>query len=55
MIKKVGGVLNRLALVFSLFLVVYGFHKGYDLVELVIYNIYFVVMILAQVINLFRN
>ena len=33
-------VLDALTLVFTIFLVVYGFSKGYDLIEYLIYDLY---------------
>jgi len=44
--------LDIIAFVFTIFLIVYGFAKGYDFIELSVYNIYFVVIILTQIINL---
>jgi hypothetical protein len=50
--KKLKIVLDIIAFIFTIFLVVYGFSKGYDLIELSIYNIYFVVIITTQIISL---
>ncbi len=48
-------ILNALAFFFTIFLITYGFAKGYDLIELSIYNIYFTTMIISQIINIFEN
>lgn len=40
-------VLDSLAFLFTIFLVGYGFRKGYDLVELIVYQIYFSVTIIS--------
>ena len=40
-------VLDIIAFVFTIFLVVYGFAKGYNLIELSVYNIYFIVIIVT--------
>jgi len=52
---KVKDVLNALAFIFTVFLVIYGFLKGYDLVEILVYNLYFIVAIITQIINLFER
>jgi len=52
---KLKDVLDIIAFIFTIFLVTYGFAKGYDLVELSIYNIYFIVIIIVQIINLFEK
>jgi len=49
---KLKGVLNIISFIFTLFLIVYGFSKGYNLVELGVYNLYFVTEIIVQLINL---
>src|SRR3990167_1526954 len=43
---KLKDVLDIIAFIFTIFLVTYGFAKGYDLVELSIYNIYFIDIII---------
>ncbi|MBL7147575.1 MAG: hypothetical protein ISS82_02005 [Nanoarchaeota archaeon] len=48
-------MLNGLAFFFTLFLVLYGLRKGYNLVELFVYNIYFMVIIITQLINIFEK
>ena len=48
-------LLDIIAFLLSLVLVVYGFQKGYDLVEYSIYNLYFVVVIITQILNLFTR
>lgn len=50
--EKLKDVLDIIAFIFTIFLVVYGFAKGYDLIELSVYNIYFIVIIITQIINL---
>jgi len=45
-------LLNGLAFILTIVLVTYGFTKGYDLIELSIYNLYFIVIIIVQIINL---
>ncbi len=45
--------LNGLAFVFTIFLIGYGFRNGYDLIELSVYNLYFITAISSQLINLF--
>ena len=46
-------VLNAVAFVLTIVLVFYGMTKGYDVIELFIYNLYFVVIIILILINLF--
>lgn len=46
-------ILDIIAFLLSIVLVAYGFLKGYDFVEYSIYNIYFIVVIITQIINLF--
>ena len=48
-------VLNAIVFILTIVLVTYGFSKGYDLVELSIYNLYFLVVIITQFINLFER
>lgn len=48
-------VLNGVAFFLTLVLITYGLMKGYDLIELSIYNLYFVTMILIQLVNLFES
>ena len=45
-------ILNFIAFLLTLTLLVYGLTKGYDLVELSIYNLYFIIVIIVQIINL---
>ncbi len=45
-------ILNGIAFILTIILVLYGFQKGYDVVELVIYNLYFVVVIISQILIL---
>ncbi len=47
--------LNGLAFFFTLFLILYGLRKGYNFVELFVYDIYFIVIIITQLINLFEK
>ena len=42
-------LLNGLAFILTIVLVTYGFTKGYDLIELSIYNLYFIVIIIVQI------
>jgi len=49
---KLKDALDIIALVFTVFLIVYGFAKGYDRIEISVYNIYFIVIIVTQIINL---
>ena len=51
-IKTVEKTLNVSALSFTLLIIIYGFQKGYDNLELILYIIYFLVVILTQIINL---
>lgn len=46
-------VLDSLAFLFTIFLILYGFFKGYDLVEFFVYYMYFSVNIISQLIHLF--
>jgi len=48
-------ILNAIAFILTLILVLYGFSKGYDLIELSIYNLYFMVIIITQFINIFEK
>ena len=48
-------ILNSLAFLLSFLLNIYGFFKGYNTLELAIYNIYFVVMILTLLLNLLNR
>lgn len=51
-LKKTSGILDLLTLFFTVFLLGYGFLKGYYLIELTIYNVYFIVILINQIINL---
>lgn len=46
-------ILDTLAFLFTIFLIGYGFIKGYDFIELTVYDMYFSVTIISQLINLF--
>lgn len=48
-------IINALSFIFTVFLVIYGFQKGYDLIELYVYNLYFISIISSQLINLFKK
>lgn len=52
---KIKDVLNAVAFILTLVLVLYGISKGYDLIEFFIYDIYFLVVIIAQILNLFEE
>ena len=45
-------ILNIVSFIFTAFLLIYGFAKGYDLIELVTYNLYFISQIITQLLNL---
>lgn len=47
--------LNGLAFILTIVLIVYGFSKGYDLIEILIYYLYLIVMIITLSINLFEK
>lgn len=47
--------LNFLSFIFTIFLVVYGFSKGYDLIEIGIYNLYFLTEIVTLLFNLIKK
>jgi len=47
--------LNGLALIFTIFLITYGFVQGYDLIELIIYDLYFITAITSQLLNLIES
>jgi len=49
---KIKDYLNTIAFILTLTLIIYGFTKGYDFIEIFIYNLYFIVMIIVQIINL---
>lgn len=51
-LRVVSGVLDILALFFTVILLSYGFAKGYQIIELSIYNIYFLMVLINQLINL---
>ena len=48
-------ILNIIALLLTLTLILYRFQKGYDLIELFIYDLYFIVMISVSIINLIEK
>ena len=48
-------VLNSIAFILTLVLIGYGSTKGFDIVELSVYNLYFITMIITQLINLFEG
>ena len=48
-------ILNMLGFVFTIFLSLYGLTKGYDVVELVVYILYFSTIIILISINLFEE
>lgn len=45
-------ILNGIAFILTIILVLYGFQKGYDVVELIVYNLYFIVVIISQILTL---
>jgi len=47
--------LDGLALTFTIFLVTYGFMQGYNLIELTVYNLYFITVIASQLLNIIRK
>ena len=51
--RVISGVLDFLALFFTIILLSFGFSKGYQLVELSVYVIYFIAVISNQLMNLF--
>lgn len=52
--KLLKHTLDAIAFILTLVLLVYGFSKGYDMIEISLYNIYFVVVIITQIINIFE-
>ena len=50
--SKLKNFLDLLAFFFTAFLLVYGFAKGYDFVELMVYNLYFATIIFSQLLHL---
>ena len=51
-LERASGILALLSLFFTVFLLGFGFVKGYNLIELTIYNLYFMIVIINSVINL---
>jgi len=51
MIKTTKKILNIATFLITIILLVYGFSKGYDNIELILYNLYFVTVIITQIIN----
>lgn len=47
--------LDGLALTFTVFLITYSFIQGYDLIELIVYNLYFITVITSQLLNLIES
>ena len=47
--------LNGLAFILTIVLVGYGFSKGYDMIEVSIYYLYFITMITSQLIKIFEK
>ena len=48
-------LLNGLAFILTIVLIVYGFAKGYDIIEILIYYFYLIVVIITLLINLFEK
>lgn len=48
-------MLNVVSFIFTIFLVLYGLRKGYDNVELVLYNLYLVTELFVGIINLLQR
>ncbi len=48
-------LLNSIAFILTIFLVLYGLNKGFDLVELSVHVIYFAVIIITLLLNLFEK
>ncbi|MFH1592850.1 MAG: hypothetical protein ABIB47_05795 [Candidatus Woesearchaeota archaeon] len=55
MVFTIKDILNALGFVFTIFLSLYGLTKGYDVVELVVYVLYFTAIIILIFINLFER
>ncbi len=55
MLFSIKDILNGLGFAFTLFLSIYGLTRGYDLIELLIYLIYFTTIIIVMLINLFEE
>ena len=51
-LRRASGILDILSLFFTIFLLGFGFVKGYNIIELTTYNIYFMIVIINSVINL---
>lgn len=45
-------LLNGLSFLITVILLVYGFVKGYTFIELGLYNLYFVMQIIVQILNI---
>jgi len=48
----ISGTLDIMALLFTVFLLGFGFLRGYAIIELMTYNIYFIVVLLNQIVHL---
>jgi len=55
MVFSIKDILNGLGFVFTLFLSLYGLTKGYDIIELVVYLLYFLSIIILILINLLED
>ena len=45
-------LLNGLSFLITIILIVYGLVKGYTFIELTLYNLYFVLQIIVQILNI---
>ena len=48
----ISGTLDIMAFLFTVFLLGFGFLRGYAIIELMTYNIYFIVVLLNQIVHL---
>ena len=48
-------LLNGLSFLITIILLIYGFVKGYTFIELTLYNLYFVMQIIVQILNILNS
>ncbi len=48
---RLKNLLNGLSFLITVILLVYGFVKGYTFIELTLYNLYFIMQIIVQILN----
>lgn len=53
--ERIKTILDSIALIFTIIIVLYGMTKGYDLIDLSLNFMYFIVILITQIIHLLER